>query len=77
MLDEFSLLIPDKVWIKSLNNSGDKLVLEGLAVDNTVIAEFMKKLQGSQHFSDVELIMTEQEGMNNKFVIQCKVKAPA
>lgn len=76
MLDELSLLIPEKVWLKSLNNTGDKLVLEGGAVDNTVIAEFMKKLQGSQHFSDVELILSEQEGMNKKFVVQCKVKTP-
>lgn len=76
MLDELSILIPEKVWIKSLNNTGDKLVMEGVAVDNTVIAEFMKKLQGSQHFFDVELLLTEQEGLNNKFVIQCKVKLP-
>ncbi|MEN6472635.1 MAG: PilN domain-containing protein [Syntrophaceae bacterium] len=77
MLDELSTLMPEKVWIRSLSNTGGKLVLDGLAVDNTVIAEFMKKLQGSQQFGDVELILTEQEGANVKFVIQCKVKLPA
>jgi len=51
--------------------------MEGLAVDNTVIADFMKKLQGSQQFDEVELILTEQEGANVKFVVQCKVKIPA
>jgi type IV pilus assembly protein PilN len=77
MLDELSTLMPEKVWIRSLKNTGGKMVLEGLALDNTVIAEFMKKLQGSQQFEEVELILTEQEGANNKFVIQCKVKLPA
>ena len=77
MLDELSMLIPEKVWIRSLNNTGGKLVLEGLAVDNTVIAEFMKKLQASQQFDEVELILTEQDGANVKFVVQCKVQLPA
>lgn len=77
MLDELSMLMPEKVWIKTLNNTSGKLVLEGLAVDNTVIADFMKKLQGSQQFDEVELILTEQEGANVKFVVQCKVQLPA
>jgi type IV pilus assembly protein PilN len=77
MLDELSILIPEKAWIKSLNNTGNKLVLEGTAIDDTVIADFMKKLQGSQHFTDVELVIAEQEGLNHKFVIQCKIKLPA
>jgi len=77
MLDELSMLMPEMIWIRSLNNTGGKLVMEGLGVDNTVIADFMKKLQGSQQFDEVELILTEQEGANVKFVIQCKVKLPA
>ena len=77
MLDELSILVPEKIWITSLSNTGGKLVMEGQGVDNTVIADFMKKLQGSQQFDDVELILTQQEGANVKFVIQCKVKLPA
>jgi type IV pilus assembly protein PilN len=74
VLDELSQLMPEKAWIKSYNNSGDKVVIDGVAVDNTIIAEFMKRLQGSKHYGDVELILSEQEGLNHKFVIQCKIK---
>jgi type IV pilus assembly protein PilN len=77
MLDEISLIVPDKVWIKSMNIAANKVVLDGGAIDSTVIAEFMKKLQSSEHFSDVELVLVEQEGMNQRYTIQCKVKQPA
>ncbi len=74
VLDELSMLIPEKAWISSYTNTGDKVVLDGTAVDNTIIAEFMKRLQGSKHYTDVELVLSEQEGLNHKFVIQCKIK---
>jgi len=74
VLDELSMLIPEKAWISSFTNTGEKVVLDGTAVDNTIIAEFMKRLQGSKHYTDVELVLSEQEGLNHKFVIQCKIK---
>ncbi|HEY9160313.1 MAG TPA: PilN domain-containing protein [Desulfomonilia bacterium] len=74
VLDELSMLIPEKAWISSFTNTGEKVVLDGTAVDNTVIAEFMKRLQGSKHYTDVELVLSEQEGLNHKFVIQCKIQ---
>jgi type IV pilus assembly protein PilN len=73
-LDELSMLIPEKAWIGSFTNTGDKVVIDGTAVDNTIIAEFMKRLQGSKHYTDVELVFSQQEGLNHKFVIQCKIK---
>lgn len=74
VLDELSMLIPEKAWISSFTNTGEKVVLDGTAVDNTIIAEFMKRLQGSKHYTDVELVLSEQEGLNHKFVIQCKIQ---
>jgi Tfp pilus assembly protein PilN len=68
------MLIPEKAWISSFTNTGEKVVLDGTAVDNTIIAEFMKRLQGSKHYTDVELVLSEQEGLNHKFVIQCKIQ---
>jgi len=74
VLDELSMLMPEKAWIGSFTNTGDKVVIDGTAVDNTIIAEFMKRLQGSKHYTDVELVFSQQEGLNHKFVIQCKIK---
>jgi type IV pilus assembly protein PilN len=76
ILDELSLIIPDKMWLTTLDNKGDNLVLGGLAVDNTTIATFMKRLQASTHFDNVALVLSQQEGGKHKFTIMCKIKTP-
>lgn len=77
ILDQLSLLIPEKAWITSVNNTGNNLILNGMAVDNPTIAFFMKNLQSSSHFQGVELELTQQEGMNHKFTIKCRIKLPS
>lgn len=77
ILDQLSLLIPEKAWITSVNNSGNNLVLNGMAVDNPTIAFFMKNLQSSSHFQGVELELTQLEGSNHKFTIKCQIKLPS
>ncbi len=77
ILDQLSLLIPEKAWVTSMENAGNKLVLNGVAVDNPTIAAFMKSLQASSYFEGVELELTEQQGMNHKFTIKCQIKLPS
>jgi type IV pilus assembly protein PilN len=77
ILDELSLIVPEKAWITSLDNKGDNLVLEGQALDNTTIAAFMKRLQASTHFDNVTLVLSQKEGGNHRFSITCKIKLPA
>ena len=74
MLDELSLIIPEKAWLTTITNKGNTMVLEGAAVDNTTIAAFMKQLQASRHFDDVSLVLSKQEGGQQKFSITCKIK---
>jgi len=77
ILDQLSLMVPEKAWFSSINNTGTSLVIEGIAVDNPTIAHFMKRLQSSQYFSEVELVLSQQEGGNQKFVIKCKISLPS
>lgn len=77
VLDQLSLIIPEKAWVTSLNNTGNSLSLEGVAVDNPTIATFMKKLQASQYFNDVVLVLAQKQGDYHKFTITCKIKLPA
>ena len=74
MLDELSLIIPEKAWLSSITNKGATIVLEGSAVDNTTIATFMKQLQASKHFDNVTLVLSKQESGAQKFSIPCKIK---
>ena len=77
ILDQLSLIIPEKAWITSLKNSGNSLSLDGVAVDNPTIATFMKKLQSSQYFDNVVLLLAQKSGAFHKFTIKCKIKLPS
>jgi type IV pilus assembly protein PilN len=77
ILDQLSLLVPEKAWITSLNNSGSTITLDGVAIDNPTIAAFMKSLQASPYFQGVELVLTQKEATNTKFTIKCQIKLPS
>ena len=71
--------IPDKMWLKSLNKNDRNLTLEGIALDDETIANFMKRLQQSEIFATVELVVTERvtiEKLNlKKFTMICTIAA--
>ncbi len=77
VLDQLSLIIPEKAWVNSIKNSGNSLVLDGYAVDNPTIAQFLKRLQASQYFSDVVLVLSQQDGPRHKFTIKCRITLPS
>jgi type IV pilus assembly protein PilN len=69
--------IPDKMWLRSLDKKDQKLTLEGVALDDETIANFMKKLQKTDVFTAVELVVTERvtiEKFNlKKFTMICTI----
>lgn len=71
--------IPEKMWLKSLDKKDQKLTLQGIALDDETIANFMKKLQQSKMFTAVELVVTERvtiEKLNlKKFTMICTIGA--
>lgn len=71
----FASKIPDKMWLKLLTKSDRTVTLQGVALDDETIANFMKKLQQSKMFSAVELVVTERvtiEKLNlKKFTMIC------
>ncbi|MBI4621553.1 MAG: PilN domain-containing protein [Desulfobacterales bacterium] len=80
MLDELSKSTPGKLWITSLQEIDLKLTLSGIALDNETIASFMRNMERSTYFSDIELIQSQQEiqeGLRLKrFDIACRVLLP-
>lgn len=78
VLDELSGITPDKLWVNSYKEKGGNIEIEGVAIDNEVIARFMTELDKSQYFKDVELVVTEQIEQGalklKKFNLTCKLK---
>lgn len=53
--------IPEKMWLERLSFRGVQLSLQGYAIDNETIANFMKDLERSEAFRNIELLLTEQK----------------
>jgi len=80
MLDEASQLLPQGIWLTSLNNSASRLTLQGYSFSNFAIADFMTRLAKapSARFTDVDLTYSEQAKIGKvpieKFEITCTIK---
>ncbi|NOY44450.1 MAG: hypothetical protein GXP50_03215 [Deltaproteobacteria bacterium] len=80
VLYEIARLIPQKMWLERLRDTGGAMTLEGYAIDNQTIARFMTALERSPLFRGVRLEVTRQVnkgGVNLKsFTIQTTIVYP-
>ena len=68
LLEELSVTVPKKLWLENISEtttppSGHAISLTGKAISDEVIAEFMQKLQESEYFSNVNLIVAQAAGV--------------
>ncbi len=77
VLDELSIGKPEKLQLESLKKDGTKLGIEGVALDDETIANFMTNLRKSKLFKNVDLVVSEQIEQNKmkvkKFVLSCEI----
>jgi len=77
VLDELSIDKPEKLQLESLKKEGAKLGMEGIALDDETIANFMTSLRKSKLFKNVDLIVDEQVEQSNmkfkKFILSCEI----
>ena len=56
VLDELSLKLPsNKIWVDKLTIKGNRLDLDGKTLENQEVANFMKQLENSLYFSNINL----------------------
>jgi type IV pilus assembly protein PilN len=60
VMESLSRSTPASLWLTELRESGGGVVMNGLAVDNQTIADFMNALSASKYFTSVELVETTQ-----------------
>jgi len=56
-LHEIARVIPENVWINSVSNNDADVTLTGLAESNKAVASFMRKLDKSALFNNVQLMV--------------------
>ena len=60
VLADLSEAAPEKLWIVDFTDQDNAATLTGMALDNQTIAAFMRRLQGSKYFYEVDLVETSQ-----------------
>lgn len=77
VLDQLSIDKPEKMHLESLKKEGTKLGIEGIALDDETIANFMTNLRKSKLFKNVDLIVSEQVEQSKvklkKFILSCEI----
>ena len=58
VLDELSTHIPEKLWLTNLKTKGVSVTIEGVSLDTGVVADFLRGLNNSDYFDNVDLDQT-------------------
>ncbi len=76
-------VVPERMWLESMKSDSAHVTLKGVAFDNPTIADFMRNLENSSLFSNIDLkrskVQKFKEGISLKsFELLCtkKIIAP-
>ena len=59
-MDELNKSLPSQVWLEFYQQRGDNLVLRGKSLSSDNVADFMRRLDASDYFDDIQLDQTSQ-----------------
>jgi type IV pilus assembly protein PilN len=76
-----TILPAEQLWITTLKENGPEIRIDGMALSNEILAEFMKRLEASAFFKQVDLIQSAQgtykDLKTKQFSISAWTQAPA
>ena len=58
VLDELTSQVPDRLWLTAIMTKGKGIKLEGQSLDTGVVADFLRGLNASPYFTNVDLDKT-------------------
>jgi type IV pilus assembly protein PilN len=60
LLDQVSRNLPSRVWLIALTQQGKNVGIEGKAMTNSELVDFIDNLKRSKFFSDIQLLESRQ-----------------
>jgi type IV pilus assembly protein PilN len=79
-LDELNKVLPEKLWLTSFEEKGGNVSLKGVALNEKIVAEFMRNMGDSAFFENINLVQTAQkvdQGLKlQEFSLTCRVRLP-
>ncbi|MGH9323866.1 MAG: PilN domain-containing protein [Vicinamibacteria bacterium] len=80
MLDSLSAELPDFVWLTQLQQRGSQVTIDGMAASYVSIADYIRKLEDSEWFQNVELVDArvdqQQEQEFTQFQLRTQLISP-
>lgn len=77
VLDDLNIAVPEKSWVTEVKETSGLMKITGFALDNQTISGFMRELEKSDYFPQVDLVETTQADKQGvkiyAYVIQAKV----
>lgn len=77
VMESLSAAVPPGLWLTEFREGNGNLVINGLALDNQTVADFLRSLERSSYFNRVELVETteadKKTGPYKKFSIRTHV----
>lgn len=71
LMDEVSdKIVPEKMWIESLKADSTQVTLMGVAFDNPTIADFMRNLETSPLFSNIDLKRSKVQKFKDNILLK-------
>lgn len=81
LLDELSSALPDKLWLTQFSEKNGTISLSGIADTEKRVADFMRTLEDSPYYRDIELSVTEQTSVGDRkmqrFTLNCTAERPS
>ena len=79
LLDQVSRNLPARVWLIGLAQQGNAVTIEGKAMSNSELVDFIDNLKRSKYFSDIQLLESRQGIESNvpiyNFKLNCMMAA--
>lgn len=80
ILTELSTHAPERLWVVGLSAQNERIEVEGMSLDNELVAQFMTALGESEYFENVELQRTEAKDVDglrlNEFELSATITIP-
>ena len=77
VLADLSDAAPEQVWLLEFKETGGLATISGLGLDDQTIAKFMRNLDGSPYFDNVDLVETTQSELDGvqlkRFVVNARL----
>lgn len=81
VMTDLAQATPERVWLTDFSEAGGAATITGQAVDNQIVAEFLRNLSTSPFFTTVDLVETTQDQAGDvklrKFIVRATINYAA